>query len=176
MRLIFASLALVGLAGLGIGAFALVAGLTTDVTAGVEGRPFIYWMIAAAGFVVGMISLPELVAWFVRLEIPAWHRDVIARSSKDGSLEHSRSGRTMLALARSTEPRRRPSLAGRIFGYGLFNVVLSIPMPLMFGVAAMRPGNLRLEEAAPLIAALWVPAIWVATLLLRSKRSAGHFW
>lgn len=174
MRWVVASLAVVVLLALLTAGFGLVAGLMTDATAGVQGRPLIYWIFAASFLAVDTLFWPALLSWYVDLDLPPWHRKLLVPRLDQGGFEDVRSGRRVLDLARSVEPRQRPGIAGRVLGYGLFYAVLSIPLPLMFGVAAMRLGPLRLEEAVPLILALWVPAMWTATVLVRSWRRSSR--
>lgn len=168
-----ASLVGVGVLALLGAVFGLAVGLSSNLAAGVEGRPAIYWLIAASFLVISTLFWPVLLSWYVDLALPAWHRKAITPTGDKGRFEDVRSGRRVLAMARATEPHRRASLAWRALGYGSFYVVLSIPMPLAFGVAAIRPGPLQPEEALPLIAALVGPVIITAMLLTRSKRPPG---
>jgi len=174
MKTVVGALAAVLVLALLAAGFGLAAGLSSDLTAGVEGRPLIYWLIGPAFLGVSIIYWPALISWFVDLDLPRWHRNALVSKPGDGGLEEVRAGRRILVAAGSVDPQRRLRLAGGVLGYGLFYVLLSIPTPLMFGVAAMRPGPLRLEEALPLLRGFWVPVVWTAALLVRQRRRPLH--
>ena len=165
------ALGLVLAAAVLLAGFGLVAGLTTDATAGVSGRPFLYWLIGLANLGVSLLFWPMLLSWFMELELPYWHRMCFSRAGQP-RLERVRTGRTIVALARSVDPARRLGLAAGVLGYGLFSVFLSLLVPVLFGMAGTRIGRLELWEAVPLALAFWVPLVWIVRLALRSRQSS----
>jgi hypothetical protein len=174
MKTVVGALAAVLVLALLAAGFGFAAGLSSDLTAGVEGRPLIYWMIGPAFLGVSIIYWPTLISWFVDLDLPLWLRNVEMVKPGGGGFQEIRAGRRVLVAAGSVDPRRRLRLAGGVLGYGLFSVLLSIPVPLMFGIAAMRRGPLRLEEALPLLGGFWIPVVWTAALLVRQRRRPLH--
>lgn len=164
MRWVTGALAVVLAFALSAAAFGIAAGLQSDVTAGVRDRPHIYWLFAIAMGSMGVMVLPELVSWFVNLDLPLWHRKYLERENRETLLP---AGTTMLATARALEEPVRRRLALAVVLYGCFYVVMSIPMPLMFGIGALSSESVHLEEAVPLVLALIVPIMWTVMLVIR---------
>lgn len=170
MRWVVGALVIVAtLAVLGT-SFGIAGGLRSDFGAGAEGRPWILWMIALCFFGVEMIFWPALVSWYLPLELPTWHRKWLVTTSDESreAFEDVRDGRRVVDWARSVEPDQRTRLAGRVFGYGLFYVALTVPGPILLGVGALRMDSFPPIEAIPLILGIWTPALWTASLVIRS--------
>ena len=167
MRSVVGALAFVGaLAVVGMG-FGIAGGLRSDFTAGPEGRPWLLWGIAICSFGVEMMFWPALASWYVRLELPAWHRRWLVTRGDEGRYEDERQGRRVVDWARTLAPGQRSRLARRVFGYGLFYVALTVPAPILLGVGALRVDSFEPIEALPLLLAIWTPAVWTAVLVTR---------
>lgn len=155
-------------------ALGVVLGLYSHITAGVTGRPEIYWLFAAAIAVGATLFWPTLLSWYLHLRLPAWHRRALTTTPQDrGKFEDVRASRRVVDMARAADPAHRSAIARAVLGYGIFYVLLAVPLPLMLGVAAARPGSgLRPEEALPLLAGVALPAAVSAVLLGRRSRGA----
>lgn len=167
MSLVMLALVLVSLtAVIGVG-FGIAAGFATGAMAGVEGRPYVYWLISAAYLVLCTLHWPVLVSWLVDVDLPTWHRRLL--TAEGASFERPRSGRPLLEFARSLDPRQRPGLAAGILVRGLIYNAIAIPVPIMFGIAALRTGQLHILEAVPVAVSVWGPAVLTVIILLRSR-------
>jgi hypothetical protein len=167
-RAVIAALALVAATALAAAVVGLIAGLNSDLTTGVHERPWTYWLIALAYLGLALVFWPIMLSWFIPMDLPDWYRQYLARVGRQGSFERVREGRTVLQLAGS-DVRLGRWLAVRTIWNGLFYVALTVPLPFMFGGAAFHPGRLGLEEAVPLALATWIPIVWTAFLVLRSR-------
>jgi hypothetical protein len=121
---------------------------------------------------VAILFWPLLLSWFVELELPRWHREYLAQTTRPNGLEARRQGRPILSLARTLEPEQRFGLARSVIGNGLFVVFISVPVTIFLGVAGTVGNGLAIEEAVPLALSMWIPMVWIVALLVRRNRAS----
>ena len=163
------ALAIVGAVALLLAGVGLFIGLTTDVTGGVSGRPFIYWLIALTNLAVAWFVWPLLLSFFVQVDLPSRLRTFMERTPGPKGLAQFLPGRPVVAQGRSTDSKGRLGLALRVLVEGAACALLSLPLPVLSGVAGTRVGRLELWEAIPLALAFWLPLVWTVRLARRSR-------
>jgi hypothetical protein len=150
--------------------FGIAAGLGSDATTGVEGRPFIYWIMALSIGSCAAWAIPQLLSWFIPLRLPPWHDESGNFGKTRESLIEQLDGRTVMATASQLPAQERAGFAWQVLGRGLFLTVVSIPLSLFFGLAPIGTPALTPVESIPLAASLMLPAAYTITLVIRQRR------